>query len=250
MAEENIETKAPETPKTPEAAVENKAQQAGAAADEKSVLDAATDPKQVAQEAENKRILEADEKTLNDADKSKRAELVKAKEAADVKAKAGLVPEKYELKMIDGIAAQGELLDKVTPVFKELKITAEGAQKLADVYGPYLKEAGVKAGEAFKKQQEDNFQAFIKSERENTYTKLGAEKDATLALVAKTRDRFFPPEVRELMFASGLADNYEFNMALAKIGKQISEDQLIEGPGEKPESPKSQAEIMYGKDKT
>jgi hypothetical protein len=219
-------------------------------AEDKSVLDAAVDPAKVAQEAENKRILEADEKTLNDADKSKRAELVKAKEAADVKAKAGLVPEKYELKMVDGIAAQGELLDKVTPVFKELKITSEGAQKLADVYGPYLKEAGIKAGEAFKKQQEDNFQAFIKSERENTYTKLGAEKDATLALVAKTRDRFFPPEVRELMFASGLADNYEFNMALAKIGKQISEDQSIEGPGEKPGSTKSQAEIMYGKDKT
>ena len=249
MAEEIIETKAPANTNAPVAEVSDKAQQAGAAAQEKSVLDAATDPKQVAQEADNKRILEADEKTLNDAEKGKRAELVKAKETEDAKARAGTVPEKYEVKMVEGIAPQGELLDKLTPVFKELKMTTDGVQKLADVFGPHLKDAGVKATEAFKAQQEANFQAFIKSERENTYTKLGAEKDATLALVAKTRDRFFPPEVRELIAASGLADNYEFNMALAKIGKQISEDQSIEGPGIPPKGDKSQAEIMYGAEK-
>ena len=246
---ETVETKAPANTNIPAAEVVDKAQQAPVVAEEKSVLDAATDPERQAQDAENKRILEADEKTLNDAEKGKRAELVKAKEAEAAKASAGQVPEKYEVKMVDGIAPQGELLDKLTPVFKELKMTSEGVQKLADVFGPHLKDAGVKATEAFKAQQEANFQTFIKSERENTYSKLGAEKDATLALVAKTRDRFFPPEVRELMFASGLADNYEFNMALAKIGKQISEDQSIEGPGVTPKGDKSQADIMYGKPK-
>ena len=50
-----------------------------------------------------------------------------------VKEQEVVIPEKYEFTMPEGRELDVEMVEKVTPLFKELKISQEGAQKLADL---------------------------------------------------------------------------------------------------------------------
>ncbi|RPH41491.1 MAG: hypothetical protein EHM87_19600, partial [Burkholderiales bacterium] len=114
--------------------------QAAVATEEKRLLEA--DPKTLSAEdqtkrigiektREEKRLLETPEDKLNDADKVKKAELVKTKE---VEAKSKVVPEKYEIKVPEGMTLDQAFLDKVTPVFKKHNVTQAAAQEIADIY--------------------------------------------------------------------------------------------------------------------
>ena len=204
---------------------------------EKTILDNAVDAEQV---AENKRLMEADPKDLNDEEKTQRESLL----AAEKERLAKTVPEKYEVKLPDGVNT-GALLDKLTPVFKEMGLTGAQVQKLADVYGPHFKEQGEAAKKAFIDGQEANFKAFIESEKKTTFEKLGAGAEKELAFAAKSRDRFLSPQTIELLNASGIANNISLISDLIKIGKMISEDKLAHGKGV-PGDTKSDGEVLYG----
>lgn len=183
---------------------------------------------------EEKRLLETPEDKLTPEDKTKKAELVKVREA---ETKAKEVPEKYEIKVPEGMTLDQVFIDELTPVFKELKITQAGAQRLADIYTKKL--------QAVADTQATDFKNFLKDSYDETVTALGAKYKEELAYVAKVRDMFLSEETREMLDASGLSNNKAFILDLIKLGKLISEDKLVGGKKETPSGMKSAADIMY-----
>lgn len=183
---------------------------------------------------EDKRLLDTPEDQLSPEDKTKKGELVKANEA---KAEAGKVPEKYEFKMPEGITLDQARVDKFSPVFKELKITQEGAQKLVDL-DIELRKADADA-------QATTFKQFLKESYDETVKELGANYKAELAYVAKVRDRFLSEETQEMLDASGLSNNKAFILDLIKLGKLITEDKTPSGGPASPAGEKSAADTLY-----
>ena len=187
---------------------------------------------------DDKKLLDTPDDQLSEEDKVKKAEIVKVNEA---KAKPGEAPEKYEdFKIPEGMIVDKTLIDKVSPIFKELKLTQEGAQKLVDVYNDTMK-ANAEA-------QVANFKQFLKTSYDETVKELGANYKDQLAYVAKVRDRFLSEETQEILDASGLSNNKAFILDLIKLGKLISEDKLPPGSSATPAGEKSAAQTLYGKD--
>ena len=207
----------------------------------KSILDESIDE---AGQAENKRLLEADPKTLNEKELEVRKGLEEAKKAELAKT----VPEKYEVKLPDGMSTDTALLDKMTPVFKKMGITGAQAQELVDVYAPYVKADFEAKQKAFQDAQESNFKNFLETERKNTMEKLGANAKSDLVFAAKSRDRFLSKETQEMLNAAGIANNYNFISDLIRMGKAISEDKLVEGKRITVDK-RTDGEVLYGKGK-
>lgn len=214
----------------------------GAQASDKSILDESIDE---AGQAENKRLLEADPKTLNEKELADRKVLEDAKKAEGAK----VVPEKYEIKIPEGFSKDMSLLETLTPVLREIGVTGEQAQKLADAYMPFFKAKAEEGRKAIAAEQEANFKNFLETEKKNTMEKLGATAKTDLVFAAKARDRFFSKESQEMLNATGIANNHAIILDLIKIGKMISEDKLVEGKRITSDT-RSDGEVLYGgKDK-
>lgn len=66
----------------------------------------------------------------------------------------------------------------------------------------------------------------------------GAHYDRTVSLAAKALDKFFSPEFRNFLSASGLGNNPDAVRGFAKIGASVSDDDIITGePGNAPKKP-------------
>lgn len=228
---------------------------------EKDVLSDAEKQAQEAAAAEETRLLESKDEDLNDADKAKKATLLKTKEeerllnakdedlsaedktkkAEIIKAreaqKAG-VPEKYEIKAPEGMEVDQGMVEAFTPVFKELKLTQEGVQKIADVYAQDQKKKAEAQEADFKKYKDDLYKETIEA--------LGAKYKEQLAFVAKVRNRFLSEETQEALSAAGLSNLKSFVMDLIKIGQLISED-VIPGGKSNEAGPIDPANKIYPK---
>jgi hypothetical protein len=205
----------------------------------KSILDGAIDE---AGQAENKRLMEADDKTLSAEELAAKKVLVDAKQAELAKN----VPEKYEVKLPEGMDKDTSLLEKISPVFKSMNITGEQAQKLVDVYAPHFKEQIELQAKKARDTAEANFQKFVGEERKNTMDKLGVNAKDELIFAAKSRDRFLSPETQALLNASGISNNFNFISDLIRLGKSISEAKLVDGKGVRQNEVKSDGEVLYG----
>ena len=212
-----------------------------AGSEDQSLLNQAGAEEKAAQLAEEKRILEAADTDLTDDERAKKVELVKVQEAAKVSAaeaaKAAAIPEKYEIKVPEGMKLDQATLDKVQPLFKELKLTQAAAQKIADFYAAQVIQ--------IQQEQATAFKAFVANSKVETIKALGTNYKQELAYAAKVRDRFLSPETVETLDAVGLANDLHLIQDLIKLGKLISEDKLIEGKREVPSGEKSAAQVMY-----
>jgi len=134
-----------------------------------------------------------------------------------------VVPEKYDLKVPEGMTLDQAMLDKISPVFKELKISQEGAQRLADVYAPYIKEmveqSRTTAVGEFNKMVGD-----WKAETTKELSKDGAKSEQELAHAAKFIDKFGGPELRQVLNETGLGNHIALVKAFIKAGKAIAND--------------------------
>lgn len=198
-----------------------------------SIMDDAAKEAKAAEDAENKRLLEAKEEDLNDADKTKRAALIEANKKAEA---AKGAPEKYDFKVPEGMVLDQAMVDKVTPIFKEAKISQEVAQKIVDLYSDKVK--------ADAQAQKETFDKFVEGLKAETIKELGADYKQQLSFAAKTRDRFASPELVEKLNESGLANDKDMIKLFITIGKAVSEDKPPEGkPG--PAGEKSAGAILF-----
>lgn len=130
------------------------------------------------------------------------------------------IPETYEFNLPEGMELDQEALGKFTPIFKELELTQEKAQKLVDVYVPY-------ANELAQKQHDAGVQAFNemkenwKAETKKAY---GNDLQKSMATASKAIDKFGGKELRQILEDSGYGNHKAMVDFFVNVGKKISED--------------------------
>lgn len=205
---------------------------------EGTVLDEASKQEQEKVHAAEEELLKKEDKDLSPEDKTKKDGIVKARaDAEKVKAektKAEAVPEKYEFKAPEGMTIDQAMVDKVSPVFKELGLNQAKAQKLVDFYADTLK--------SMETQRKTDFDKFVEDSKAETIKALGPKYKEEMAFAAKTKERFLSPGTMEKLRASGLANDKDVISDLIRIGRAISEDKFVaedkgkeggEGPAKK-----------------
>jgi hypothetical protein len=149
----------------------------------------------------------------------------KGKEAKPVEgAPVSAAPEKYDftqVKLPEGIALDQAAVDQFTPVFKEIGLTQEQANKLVAV------EAA--RAQARAKADADNWKQQNALWQEETKKAFGPKLNEELAFVAKARNALVTPDLQADLDASGFSNRLPFLQFMAKIGRMVSEDNLVEG---------------------
>lgn len=149
-------------------------------------------------------------------------------EGKEVKKEIADVPEKYEIKAPEGMKVDQNLLDALSPVFKEIGISNAQAQKLADAYAPVIKQAS----EAQHKQAMEAFDKQIEDWGKETKAMLGADGSKALAPAARFITQFAgkdAPAVKQLLNDTGLGNHPLIVKMLIAAGKSISQDSFVEG---------------------
>lgn len=129
-------------------------------------------------------------------------------------------PETYAFTMPDGLEMDQALADSVTPVFKELGLTQEQADKLVGAYAGQVQAQQQAVQDAFQKQLDD-WTTELKTDPE-----VGGESfEKNAGIAAKAIEKFGSPELKAMLDSTGVGSNPAmFKFALA-VGRFLSEDQ-------------------------
>lgn len=159
------------------------------------------------------------------------------------------IPETYELTAPEGFdKLDPEAIAIATPVFKELGLSTEQAQKLMPVAGEFAKRIVA--------ERDQQLMGSITEQRKSWLEEAKADKEiggqnwnASLGLAAKALDQLGFPKgspFRNILDESGLGNHPEAIRAFARVGKAIGEDtDLVRGSqnaGVKP----TDEELFYG----
>jgi len=136
--------------------------------------------------------------------------------------KKGEVPETYDLKPPEGMELDATMLETFTPVFKEMGLTQEQAQKLADAYAPLAQSQAEEA----RKASLDSFKEIVEGWKNDTMKDLGTNAQKELAFVAKARKQFGNDAFAEMLNETGVGNHPEMVKFLVAVGKVISSDQF------------------------
>lgn len=135
------------------------------------------------------------------------------------------VPEKYEATLPEGVELDTALVEKLTPVLKELNINQEGFQKLVDVYTPHLQTII----EANRQEALSSFKETIDGWRKETQEALGADANKKLASASVFIDNMSESkeeadQLRVLLDETGVGNHPLLVKLFIRAGKLISED--------------------------
>lgn len=160
---------------------------------------------------------------------------------ADDKSKQ-TAPEKYEdFKLPEGTEVDTELMGEFTAIAKELNLTQEQAQKLAEIGG----KIALKANGPTEKEIVDKAKATWGAEAQAD-KEIGGDKFVeNLGIAKKALDTFGSVEFKNILGDSGFCNHPEMVRFLYKIGKNISEDNVLV-TGNRTASPQNHADKLYG----
>lgn len=134
------------------------------------------------------------------------------------------VPEAYEFKFPDGVEIDPDTVGNLGELAKELGLTQEQAQKIADLgikQSERWVEAQVKAMEAAEKEWIDA----LHGDKE-----FGGDKlNANVATAGKALDRFGTPELVAFLKESRLGNHPEVIRLMYRVGKAIADDSVVPG---------------------
>lgn len=173
----------------------------------------------------------------------------KPAEGEDPKAKEDKpqgAPEEYaDFTMPDGVEFDAELGGDIKAIAKELNLTQEQAQKLADL--------GLKHGQKLTSthaeqlaQARETWANEAKADKEYGGEKFGEN----MAVAKKAVDAYASPELKSLLNETGLGNHPEMIRLFHKVGLTISEDRFDGGRGTHNAGQQSAAERLYGNTKT
>lgn len=146
-------------------------------------------------------------------------------------------PEKYELTMPEGVELDAALLEKVDPVFRDLGLTNEQANALANAFAEHRVSEAQRQSDAYAQQVED----WGKAARDDKEFG-GAAFDANVAQAQKAIGQFGSPELKTLL-QDGLGNHPELIRFCVRVGKAIGEDGGVDAS--RSSTPKSAAETLY-----
>lgn len=150
-------------------------------------------------------------------------------------------PEKYEaFTLPEGVEMTSEQTEAFSALAKELNLTQEQAQKLAEYGGNMLVKAKPDDA-AIVEQAKEVWGKETKADKE-----IGGDKLAeNLAVAKKTLETFGTPALKDLLNKSGMGNHPEVIRLFYKVGKQIGEDNVLISGG-RPSSSENAADKLYG----
>jgi len=167
------------------------------------------------------------------------------KEAAAVAEAPKPIPEKYEVKVPEGMTIDQGLVDKLTPIFKESKLSNEQVQKLTDAYAPYMKSAM----EAQQQESINGFKEIVNGWKDQTIKDLGPDFAKQLAPAAKLMDKFEAetktPGLREMMNETGVGNHPVLNKFLIWVGKMFDQDNYPDSGRKGSNDPRDAARKLF-----
>jgi hypothetical protein len=132
-------------------------------------------------------------------------------------------PDKYDLKMPDGTALDEAALADLEPVARELNLTNEQAQKLAETYANRMQQDLQRQQENWKRTTEEWVGA-IKADKE-----IGGQNfDVSVRHAQAALNKFGSAELRAQMDATGMGNHPELVRVFARIGKAMAEDTFVQ----------------------
>lgn len=135
-----------------------------------------------------------------------------------------VAPESYEFTAPEGQQLDKEATDELAGIAKELKLSQEEAQKVADIGAKMAQKWGNQQAEAIQKAAAE-WAASATADKE-----YGGEKLAeSLSTAKKALDAFGTPELRSLLNDSRLGNHPEVIRFMVRAGKAISEDRMVTG---------------------
>jgi hypothetical protein len=162
-------------------------------------------------------------------------------------------PEKYEaFKAPEGYEIDNDTLDKATPLFKDLGLSQDQAQKLVDLYADVSLKAAQAPFETYEKMRTDWRDAVVKDPAIGDGTGLRTEVKTTLGRAIDSLPPDVAREFRAAMDLTGAGDNPAFIKAFYNFAQRIGEGTSVRGsnpssfgqraPGA---APKSAAAALY-----
>lgn len=131
-----------------------------------------------------------------------------------------VVPETYEYTMPEGVDLDKAAADEFSTIAKELKLTQEQAQKVADV--------GAKMAQRRAEEHVRMVEGWIEAVK--TDPVVGGDKlEENLAVARGAVDTFGDQELKDLLNTSGIGNHPAVIRAFVKAGKAISQDGFIKG---------------------
>lgn len=152
------------------------------------------------------------------------------------------VPETYEaFTMPDGVTIDAEMLASASPVFKDLGLTQDQAQKLVDYQASQTSAAATKQTDDFN-QMIDGWTTQSQNDKE-----FGGDKfEENVAVARQAIDKFGTPELKTLLSDHGVGSHPEVIRFMVKVGK-LTAEKPIDGGG-RPVSPQAdRTERLYPK---
>ncbi len=151
------------------------------------------------------------------------------------------VPDAYaEWKLPDGVVLDQALADKATPIFKELGLSQDKAQRLVDLFADARRQAAEQQTALWTETQ-NTWVADARADKEFG----GASFDANIAVAKKAIDRFGSPGLQAALAATGAGNHPEFIRFALQIGRAISEDNTLVTSGAAA-GKRDPAEILFG----
>lgn len=166
--------------------------------------------------------------------------------AVETEAPEHVVPEKYELS-VEGLALDAAAIEAAEPVFKELNLSNEQANKLMPVAAQFRDKV---AGETLQQlvdqgaQQKAEWLTATKADPEIG----GGKLDETLHLAAKALDHFGHAEgsdFRKLLTETGFGNHPDMVRLMRSVGEMLSEDGFVRANAGNSTTPKPLHERLY-----
>jgi hypothetical protein len=156
-------------------------------------------------------------------EKKEAGEAEKGKDTTGDKPKEA--PETYDKFILpDGMEMTNDQLNQATEVFKDLSLSQTQAQKLVDFETKLSaqKDAGIQS--AWDQVNQDWV------EESKADSEFGGEKlTASLVIAKAARDAYGNDKFTEMLEITGVGNHPEMIRFLAKVGKDVSEDQILQG---------------------
>lgn len=165
-----------------------------------------------------------------------------------------VVPEKYELTAPEGMTFDDEAMAVADPVFRELGLSNEAAQKLMPVAGEFAQRVATAAVEKAQADSEAQFaaQKAAWANEAKADAEIGGDKwDETVTLSARALDKLGYPAgspFRQFLTETGLGNHPEMIRAMRRVGERVSDDKFERGDAAPTAKPQAK-EALYPNDK-
>ena len=155
------------------------------------------------------------------------------------------IPDTYaDFAMPEGVTVDSALLNDAVPLFKELGLTQDQAQKLVDFQAKQVQASSQSQVDAFDQLMND-WQEKSKNDKE-----FGGDKfEENIGIARSAIDKFGTPELKQLLEEHGVGNHPEVIRFMVNVGKLTAED--VPGGTTVPTSKaQDRVSLLYPNDKT